>query len=346
MNTINPLSGITPVGTATSDSGGKGRESQIRQGRLFRATVLEAKSANTFVLEIGGNKITAQTRTPLSIGQSLNLQVLSTSPQVELQIVSDSTRLLAGKSITLLGDGIDIKGLFTLLRTTAASPLAELQPLTRNTLQTFSLINQEMLAGKDGGNLLKQLLDRLGLSFETLLARGDTRNAQNSLKAALLELSQAFKGAGQLAETTNKLISTIELYQLTQLQLEKQNIFIFPLPLPFLQKGYLLIEDYRRGKADESDAEDTARYSLHLALQGLGNLRIDIFENHEGLFLRFVSDSKEKISFLEQFKDDLLLNMVDKNIAGVSFVEEQTDPAADLLKRILPEGESLVNTKV
>jgi hypothetical protein len=345
MNTISPLSGITPVGTAT-DSGGKGREGQVRQGQLFRATVLEAKSGNTFILEIGGNKITAQARTPLTVGQTLNLQVLSTAPQVELQIVSDSTRLLAGKSITLLGDAIDVKGLLTLLRGAAPTPLAELTPLSRQTLQSFSLVNQEILAGKDGGNLLKQLLNRLGLTFEALLARGDTRNAQNTLKAALLELSQAFKGAGRLAETTNKLISTIELYQLTQLQLEKQNIFIFPLPLPFLQKGYLIIEDYHKEKNEEDAGEEAERYSLHLALEGLGNLRVDLFQNHEGLFLRFVSDSKEKISFLEQYKDDLLLNMVNTTIAGVSFAEEHTDPAADLLKRLLPEGESLVNTKV
>ena len=344
MNTITPLTGYPAVGSSTSDSANRGKNYQPRQGQIFKATVMEARSRSTFILDIGGRSLAAQARTPLTVGQTLQLQVMSTAPQVELRILGDSSNLLAGKSITLLGDKIDILSLMSTLRSAQSSPLSNLSTASRQTLESFSLFGQQSLAGKAGGSLLKQMVDRLGLSFEALLARGDTTSAQSTLKTALLELAHLFKGADQLAETTNKLLTTLETYQLAQLQLDKENIFLFPLPLPFLEKGYLVVE---RGDQEKNEqTEDEERLSLHLSLQGLGNLRIDVLKNPEGLYLRFAGDSKESLQFLEQFKDDLLHAIIDTPILGISFSHEKINPSADLLKRLLPEGESLVNTTV
>ncbi|MBM9603022.1 hypothetical protein [Desulfopila inferna] len=345
MHSISPLSGILPLGSSTSESGSRGKHSQPQLGQTFKAVVVETKGSFTFILEIGGNKITAQSQTQLSIGQTLQLQVMSTAPQVELRILGDSTNLLSGKSITLLGKNIDIKALFESLHQVSPSPLSNLNSLSRQTLESYFHFNQEGLLGKDGGGLLKSFIDRLGLSFEALLARGEKNNAQLTLKSALLELAQAFKGAGHLAESTNKLLSTIELYQLMQLQLEKENIFIFPLPMPFLEKGYLLVEDFHR-ESDTDDSETDNRFSLHLALEGLGNLRIDLLQSKQGIYIKFICDSKDKLQFLEQFSSDLLPDVIDRNTLKISFSQEHVDPAADLLRRLVPEGESIVNTKV
>ena len=344
MNTISPLTGYPAVGSSTSDAANRGKNYQPRQGQIFKAMVTEARSGNTFILDIGGRSLAAQAKTPLTVGQTLQLQVMSTAPQVELRILSDSANLLVGKSITLLGDKIDIQALMHGIRSSQASPLASLTATSRQTLESFFLVGQENLAGKEGGSLLKQLIDRLGLSFEALLARGDKGAAQNSLKTVLLELAHLFKGADQLAETTNRMLNTLEAYQLAQLQLEKENIFIFPLPIPFLEKGYLVVERGNEDNSDERDDED--RFSLHLSLQGLGNLRIDVLKSPQGLYLRFAGDSRESLQFLQQFTDDLLPAIIDANILGVSFSHENVDPSAELLKRLLPEGQSLVNTTV
>jgi hypothetical protein len=342
MNSISPLSGIVPVGSSTSDSGSREKNSPPRQGQIFKATVLEARSPTTFLLEIGGNRITAQAGSPLSVGQTLQLQVTATAPQVELRILSDSENFLSGKSIFLLGENIDIKALLLSLRNISPSPLNSLNSFSRQTLESYFQFNQGGMAGKDGGGLLKQFIDRLGLSFEALLAKGDKNTAQSTLKAALLELAHIFKGADQLAENTNKLLSTIELYQLAQLQLEKHNIYIFPLPIPFLEKGYLIVEDFQ--KESDADSDEENRFSLHLALTGLGNLRIDLLQDQKGLYVRFISESQEKLEFLESFKDDLLPHMINQNILGITFSHEHVDPAADLLKRLLPEGKSMIDT--
>lgn len=344
MSTVSPLSGILPLGSSTSDGNARGKFNQPRQGQVFKALVAEAKSPTMFILDIGGNKIPAQAKTPLTPGQTLKLQVMTTTPQIELKILADSTNLLSGKSITLLGKNIDIHSLFKSLQNTSPSALANISPLSRQTLESFFLFNQQQLSGSDSGVLLKQLIDRLGLSFESLLARGNGKEASQTLKAALLEVAQIFKGAELIADKTSQLINTLELYQLAQLQLEKENFLIFPLPIPFLEKGYLLVED-KKSDNTKNSTEDR-RFSLHLSLGGLGNLRIDILKNPEGLFLRFISDSQEKLDFIKTFQDDLLLQMIGTEISGISFSREPLDTAADLLKKLLPDGESLVNTKV
>lgn len=344
MNTISPLTGIPPVGSTSANSGGKGQGGAPRQGQFIQATVVEAKGNNIFLLDIGGSKIPAQARIPLSVGQTLQLQVAATSPQVQLRVVSDSANLFQGKSLTLLGENIDLKSLLSSIRTTSALQLNNLSSISRQTLESFFQLTPDSLIGKESGGLLKQFIDRIGLSFESLLARGDKQPAQNTLKAALLNLAGIFKEAGELTENTNRLLNTIELYQLAQLQLNKDNLFIFPLPIPFLEKGYLVIENFKEETKESDDSEEN--FSLHLALEGLGNLRIDVLRNSLGIYIRFISDKKEKLEFIREYTDELLPALVDTNILGVSFSLEPVDPAADLLKRLLPDGESIVNTKV
>ncbi len=345
MNTITPLTGIPAVGSSTSKQGGQGKQPSTQQGQHFKATVLEVRNQNTFVLDIGGNRISAQSSVPLTAGQQLQLQVTSTTPQVELRIISDSTNLFLGKSITLVGKNIDLSSLFQSFSNSSSSPFTSLSTISKQTLESYFNFDQTGLTGKDSGNILKQLVDRIGLSFEALLARGQTSNAQTTLKSALLEISEVFKGAEELATNTNKLLSTIELYQLAQLQLDKDNLFIFPLPIPFLEKGYLIVDRNSSNEDAEYD-EDESRFSLHLAMAELGNLRIDFLKNPDGMYIRFISDSQEKLDFIENYQGDLLDHLLEENVKGISFSHENIDPAADLLKQLLPDGESIVNTKV
>ncbi len=343
MESINPLSYVPPVGSTTSESKDRGQQYTPRQGQVFKATVLESRGQNKFVLDIRGNTISAQAKVPLLIGQSLQLQVITTSPRVELRVLSDSTNLFAGKTITLLGNSIDISTLLHGIKSANPSPFSSLSTTSQQTLESFLNINYSGLAGKQGGEILKQLIDRLGLSLESLLVRGDQKLAKNSLKAALLELSSIFKGAEELSERTDRLLNTIELYQLAQLHLEKENILIFPLPLPFLLKGYLLVDGY--GNKQLSD-EEAQQFSLHLSLEGLGNLRIELLQTPEGVYIRFVSESQIKLDFIQQYINEFTNNFININLLNISFSKDHVDPAADLLKRLIPDGESLVNTKV
>jgi hypothetical protein len=122
---------------------------------------------------------------------------------------------------------------------------------------------------------------------------------------------------------------------------------IFPLPLPFLEKGYLVVEDYGQQKAKDKDGDSPPmRFSLHLSMTDLGNIRIDLLRYQDGLYIRFNTDSKEKSNFVQSFSQDLNQALSNPKLLGLSFAEDAGDPAAELIKRILPQGSSMLDTTV
>ncbi len=347
MNTINPLSPIPYVGSSTSQSGGQTQgQNQPQQGQSFQATVIETKPDNIFTLDIAGNRVSARAELPLSIGQTLQLQVVTTTPQVELRIISDTLKHFLGHSLTLIGKNLDLSSLVSSLQTTTLLPRDKVSTSSLQTIENLNTFQQKTLTGNLDGSTLKQLVDRLGLSFESLLARGNKEGLTQSLKAALLEISFLFKGASDISDNATRLLGTLELYQLAQLQLSKENLFIFPLPLPFVEKGYLLIEDNKNKSGKDSDEDGASlNYSLHLTMKELGNLRIDFLQYPEGLFLRINCSSQEICDFIQSFSDDLLTALTDSPILGINYTDTATDPASELLKHLIPDGRSLVDTK-
>ncbi len=345
MDTINPLTSISPIGPATSQSKGREQGQQTpSQGQLLKALVLEIKGGNRFVLDIGGNKMPVKSDAALATGQSLRLEVVKTSPQIELKIVTDVFNQFTGRSLTLLGENLDLSTLFRGLQQHTPPPLANLTPTSRKTLESFFLLQQNNLEDDRGGASLKQLIDNLGLNLEQLLAKGDKNSAVQTLKAALLELAHSFKAAESVGDATQKILTTLELFQLAQLQTGSNSHFIFPLPLPFLEQGYLVIErDEASGASSPGDSEN--RFSLHLTMAELGNLRIDFLQNAEGLFVRFNADGQAKADFIEEFSSDLKAAISDVPLINLSFSGDAPDPIGELVRKLVPEGRSMLNTK-
>jgi hypothetical protein len=198
----------------------------------------------------------------------------------------------------------------------------------------------------ESGANLKQLLDRLGLSLEAVLAGGNAKqNAGQTLKAALLEISALLKSGGKLAETTDKLLGTLELYQLAQLRLSNDNLQIFPLPLPFLDHGYLLVEEDSKN-ANEGEGTIPLRFSLHVRLEPLGDIEITFLDTDEGLYIRFANQSKETSHFTSAYREDLKQMITSTPVLGLSFTEGAGNPAQDLIQQLIPEGEAILDTKV
>ena len=346
MDSITPLSGVPVVGHATSQ--GKGRsQGQIlpNLGQLLKALVVEAKGDHRFILDIGGNRLTASSEAPLTVGQTLQLQVTKTDPLIELKIVASTDTLLSGKSLSLLGKNIDLGALFAAMKGQAPPPLSLLSPSSQNTFEEFfSLQNKDV--GNQDGPTLKRLIDNLGLNLEHLLARGEKEIASRTLKAALLEAVQVFSSAEELAETTQKLLTTLELFQIAQLQGNNPTQLLFPLPLPFIEQGYLVVDQQNQGSGGDGDSPQETRFSLHLTMSELGHLRIDFLRNQEGLFLRFFTDSDDKAAFLAEHEGELKTAISDVPLVGLSFSGGAVDPVQDLLRLVIPQGRSLLDTKV
>ena len=347
MNTINALTAITTVGSSTSDSGQRQQfQSPAQPGQTLTGTVLEAADNDLFYLEISGNKILARSDTvSLSPGTKLKLEVLATKPDLELRIVSKSPEMFFGKTLTLLSENLNISSLFHAIQSDLSPIFNDLSSLSQEGLKTFITLQQQPLTAKDSGKNLKQLLDRLGLNLESVFARGNkNQEATQTLKSALLELKGLLEAGSELAETTNKLLGTLELYQLAQLRLSNDNLLIFPLPLPFLNHGYLTVEKNLNQHADKDD-NDSQHFSLHVNLEPLGNIEISFLKNTDGLYIRFLCETHEKSSFASSHQEDLKKHFSTDDIIGLSFGVGADDPAQSLIQQLIPEGVTMLDTK-
>lgn len=346
MNKINPLSAIKAVDSATSDSSRKQFQQHAKPGQTFMATVLDSAGSNRFFLNILGNKILAQSNTiALQPGTKLNLEVITTTPLLELKIISKTPELFFGKTLTLLGKSLDVSGFFHSSNSPAPPLLDKLNPTTQKGLHDFNTLQQLPVGSKDGGTYLKLLLDRLGLSLETLLASGNKSAAALSLKTALLEIATVMEDGNELAETTSRFLGTLELYQLAQLRLSSENVFIFPLPLPFSNNGYLLVEKNDKNRVTEDDSENL-RFSIHLSLEPLGNIEIIMVQTTDGLHISFACDSQIKKEFTRSHQETLKEMITSTKVIGLSFTDNAGDPTSELIQQLVPDSESMLDTKV
>ena len=83
-----------------------------------------------------------------------------------------------------------------------------------------------------------------------------------------------------------------------------------------------------------------------MTVSDLGNLQIDFLQNLEGLFIRFRAGDQEKADFIEQFSTDLKKAITDIPLISLSFSGDAPDPIQDLVRQLVPEGNSMLDTTV
>ena len=348
MNTLKPLSPIKPVGSPTSDTEARqqARQQESRPGQTITASVLESAGRNRFYLSIHEQKILAQSNTTsLSPGTILKLQVLATTPLIELKIISDTPRQSFGHTVTLLGKNLDINGLFQPLPPSSVLPVNTAATSSQERLRTLNNLQQYPVGNQDGGTVLKQLIDRLGLSLETLLTKGDSQNGAERLNSALMEISALLNDAETLAETSNRVLKSLELYNVAHLKLKSKNQLIYSLPLPFLNHGYLLVEKNQTSKSMKGH-DSLLRCSLHLTLPPLGNMEIHFLQDSEGLSLQLACESEEIKLFISEYQEDLKNSISTTDLLDISFSDTAGNPANDLIQQLIAEEESRLDTKV
>lgn len=231
--------------------------------------------------------------------------------------------------------------IFSLLQQfTAATTAPASSPFTSYTIENSGL------AQKDGGQVLKQLVDNLGLKFEALLANGKSDEAVKTLKAALYDIAQQFSNSKNIAEATNKILHTLELFQQIQLHFDSEKQIIVPLPLPFLEQGFLVIDKDENDSGSDKSKTKQKNFSLYLTMKELGNMRIDFNTVDRGINLRFNCENKEKADFIEQHQKELEQAVTGVQLLSVIFSDKATDPASELLRKMIPEGQSILNTTI
>ncbi len=345
MTIINPIAVPNPINPATAvvPVPREGREHDLRVDQIVQASVAEG-GLEKVLLELGYRRFWADTRVPLKTGQKLALQVMETSPRLELRIVADPLLERLGQVLHLLGQKLDVAALLqVMVKPGPGQPASPALPAAEAFREALA-----RLGGEDGGGpwrqLLQLFLQRLGLDLESLLSRGQGQEALLTLKAVLLEAAAA-KGESrpELADQAQRLVQALELFQLCNLRLAQQGSWVLPLPLPFLEEGFLLVDGRRPGR--DGEEEGPFLLSLHLRLQQLGALRVDFLQDAQGVSLRFLCETPETASFMAECQEDLRRGLEGVPLAGLVFAAGAQAPVKALLQRVLP-GEGMLDARI
>ena len=117
------------------------------------------------------------------------------------------------------------------------------------------------------------------------------------------------------------------------------------LALPFLEQGYLLIDNSEKDGQGSSSPDDTQKFAVHLTMSELGNIQIDFIQKAEILFIKLFFDSEEKAQFASQFSGVLEEMLSSSSQLAISFSSGAENPTQALARKLLPAGQSFINTK-
>jgi hypothetical protein len=197
------------------------------------------------------------------------------------------------------------------------------------------------------GQELETVFNRLGMNLERLLAENKPDEAVRTLKHALLDLSHQLAMTEKSPQQADQLVKTIELYQLLQIRLANESLFFLPLPFAQFQQGYLLIDNppdqsQQTGKKQGGHAQNIA---IHLQLEGLGNLAIDIHQDDEGIALKFLAEDGERAKYLAGFRDELEQWLTTGRLDSVQFLVGAKDPTTCLLEKLVHGATGMIDTR-
>ena len=204
--------------------------------------------------------------------------------------------------------------------------------------QLEQLVSQQPRAPQ-GGNLgvLSQLF---GFHLETELLQGKKKAALSSLKLSLLNLQK------ELGTEADEPLRRLELFQLCKARLAEEQVQFLPLPFNELEEGYLLAE--RQHQEDNKAAENRSplQMSLSLRLSALGNIRIDMLYEKEGLHLRLACENREKMHYLQNCADELKESLKAIELQGINFSADAQLPVRQLQQRLQPDSFNMLDARI
>ncbi len=312
--------------------------------QTVRATVEEG-GRDIVTLKIDGRQLTANTKVPLRSGQSLNLQVVATSPGLLLRIVEDAELKYLFRGLHFLGQKIDLSSLLEKMRAGFEKESGEHARETMDRLWSWSRFlgsDSRQLTGAD----LSRLWKGLGLDLEALLAKGETQEAATSLKSALLSRLEDLRNQGKGTEGMENILDRFELFQLIRNRLAQEKTVFLPLPFSFLEQGYLVAERKDRDGKPMEDEDNPWKISLHLKLSFLGNLQIDLLFEKFDLRMRILCDSKENAAIVSEAIGRLGEKLSTVSLKSFSVGTGAPDPVAHLFQRLAPGENRLLEAEV
>lgn len=75
-------------------------------------------------------------------------------------------------------------------------------------------------------------------------------------------------------------------------------------------------------------------------------MEIHFTQSEKDLSIHFASESEEKEHFISRYRDDLKNNISSTTLLHLIFTDKAGDPTRELIQHLIPEDESMLDTKV
>ncbi len=349
-----PIQGTTPANSQTVQSQVQKMEAGalaqlVRQGNYtVKATVLENQGDNRTLVRIGSESYLLDGRIDARPGESRMLQLQSLQPAVTFLPVADGgyhAKAALPLSLITQGQGQELPALVRALQLPLFTGFDLLQSSQQQVLKDFQSLQPAQLQKPGAGNLLKKGLEQLGIRSEAMVAQGRGQETAAQLKTLLAEITKLFKGQEEISASANRLLSTLENSQFLQAGLNNDSIFLFPLPFSFIEKGYLMVESDGGEQGGKEGQEESFSCTLHLTLEGLGDVRVNCVQSEEAIRLSFFLESSEKAEFVSNFDEELKERVSTAPLLSLSFATGAESPGAALLQKVLPARQSMLETR-
>ena len=316
---------------------------ELKAYQIVRASVVNG-GLDRAELELGRQRFTAVTRVPLSTGQSIQAEVVRTSPFIELRLLDQTALKHLFQSLQHLQSKFDLSGFLGLDKLAGF-----LQGHARGGQMEATLQQAGAQLGQSSdlsGSLLAGLVRLLGMDTEQLLAQNQSERAAATLKAALQTLAQAAQGQ-ETGDRAEKLREQVELFQLCRVRMAQLGKEWLPLPLAFLEQGYLVAErgggeggqEQAEQETDGAAEGDPWTVGLFLQLQELGALNIHGVNQGGGINVRILCETRDVVRQFEAARQEFVDMVQALPVQQLQIGIGAEDPSQHLLQLIVPEGE-------
>jgi len=116
INKVSPLSSLSPQPSLVAQNVKSQAFSSLQPGQLLQGLVTEYQGGGQAVLKTSLGQIAVQTDASLVKGQVLQLEVLSTSPQIEFGLKQDPLQTQLRTRSSFIGRSMDLGPLMQLLQ--------------------------------------------------------------------------------------------------------------------------------------------------------------------------------------------------------------------------------------
>ncbi|OHB32839.1 MAG: hypothetical protein A2X84_04220 [Desulfuromonadaceae bacterium GWC2_58_13] len=192
--------------------------------------------------------------------------------------------------------------------------------------------------------------DLLGALFHLLrhpperLAEGQGAQLSRQIIDALQKIVE--QENGRIEEKQEDSRRHLELWQLCRARFGDTDTSFVPLPLPFLDNGFMIAHRQPSQESETGTPEEIVSLSLFLDLQKLGPLQVDLLYQNEELFVRFKCVDQAAADFVSAASGELGEALGNIRVSTVAVGTGAESPDRALIRKMIPPEKGILDARV